>query len=179
MTKRDFFRVVVKLFGLYSAVTAVFYILPSNVSFLISGDLNLKMITWLLTSTVVSIFLFVFLIFKADAVVNLLKLDHGFDNDQILFGQLSAKNLIAFSCILIGGVMILDNITQFVSAALNAFADKVSSTAPDFSGDNIWRRFYFDWFSAGINVLFGYLLIRNNGWIAEKFAGRKANTKEI
>ncbi len=170
MTKRDFFRTVVKLFGLYSAVTAIFYIVPSNLSFILTSEYDFAMVLYYLFTIIVSVFLFVFLIFKADEVVSLLKLDKGFDDDQILFGELSIKKLISFSCILIGGFLIVDYLIPFLNTAINAFANTVSSLPPEFAGSEVSNHFYFNWFKSGISVLLGYLLIRNASWIGDKLS---------
>ena len=86
MTKRDFFIVIIKLFGLYALVTSAFTILPSTTTLLTSVDFTSIVILCLIL--VVLVGLFVFLVFKSDKIVDLLKLDKGFDEDRIDFGNI-------------------------------------------------------------------------------------------
>jgi len=84
MTKKDFFILIIKIFGLFSVVSSLFSILPSNISFALM-DFGFFSLIWIAVVLVVIIGLFVLLIFKAEKVVKLLKLDKGFDEDRIDF----------------------------------------------------------------------------------------------
>ena len=80
MTKRDFLVLMIKLFGLYSAVTTMFSVLPNNIIFAL-GHLDATIAVWVTVVFVVTIGLFWLLTFKADRLVVFLKLERGFNDD--------------------------------------------------------------------------------------------------
>lgn len=94
MTKRDFFIVLVKLFGLYSAVTTIFSGLPNNIMFGMNGEINIQVYIWLFAVTSVVVGLFWLLTFKADKLVDLLKLGKGFSDDRIETGNIKSEDII-------------------------------------------------------------------------------------
>jgi hypothetical protein len=47
MTKRDFLALMIKLFGLYSAVTTIFSVLPNNIMFAL-GHLDATIAVWVI-----------------------------------------------------------------------------------------------------------------------------------
>ena len=49
MTKRDFFILIIKIFGLYSIITSLFSVLPNNISFVIQ-NIEIIGIIWLLAT---------------------------------------------------------------------------------------------------------------------------------
>ena len=103
MTKRDFFIVIVKLFGLFSLVSSLFSGLPTNISWALM-DLDVTMAFWIIITFIVIVGLFVLLVFKSDNVVTLLRLDRGFDDDRIELGNLDSKNIVKVAVIIIGGL---------------------------------------------------------------------------
>ncbi|RKD92867.1 hypothetical protein [Mangrovibacterium diazotrophicum] len=158
MTKRDFFILVIKLFGLYSIITAVFFTLPSNVSFIIM-DFGVTSILYLLAILFVIVALFVFLIFKASQIVNLLKLDKGFDNDKIELGNLTTVEIVKIATFIIGGFLIINNIPVFINQTINTFYTDIQSQA-------VTPTYKWNWFVNGLNILIGYLLITNLNFVA-------------
>src|SRR5688572_13178736 len=126
MTKRDFFILIIKVFGLFSLVTSVFSTLPSNFIFIImDATPDVTSFVWLVTAAVVILSLFVLLVFQADKVVSLLKLDKGFDEDRIDLANLSASSIVKIATFIIGGFLLLDNVPAFLSYSLFAFKSSV------------------------------------------------------
>lgn len=82
MTKRDFLVLMIKLFGLYSVVTTIFSVLPNNIVFAL-GQLDATIAVWVIAVFVVTVGLFWLLTFKADRLVDFLKLEKGFVDDRI------------------------------------------------------------------------------------------------
>jgi hypothetical protein len=54
MTKRDFFILLIKVFGLYSIITALFSTLPNNISFVIQ-NIEITGIIWLILTALIII----------------------------------------------------------------------------------------------------------------------------
>lgn len=165
MTKRDFFMLILKVFGLFSIVTSLFSVLPGNISFAMI-DLDAKSILWIAIALTVVIGLFLLLIFKSHKIVSLLKLDEGFDDDKIELGNFKPSDIIKTGTFIIGGLLILDNIPGFLSHSLFAF-----------KGDIIGREYNtqdkFNWAVSGLNLIIGFLLLINYDFVAKRLSTEK------
>ncbi len=162
MTKRDFFILIIKLFGLFSLVTSLFTVLPQYFSYLTYRE------EFFSYSIIVGITLmlggfFLILIFKAPGIVKFLKLDQSFDDERIDFGNLRSESIIKISCLIIGGLMIVNNLPTFLINAYNAFRDNVNN-----HGFLSFEDTFYFWMSL-INVIVGYLLITNVDLICRFF----------
>lgn len=164
MTKRDLFRVLIKIFGLYSGVLTVFTVIPSNISNLIF-QLNIEVILIILSSMLISIGLFFLLIFKTDSIINFLKLDKGFDEEQMQIGGLNNENILKLSIIIIGSFLILDYIPNLLFDIVNAF--KYKGSAAPIEGTSVD---YFGITIGIINIVLGYLLVTNYKSLATFFS---------
>src|SRR5258708_11120243 len=102
MTKKDFFVLLIKIFGLFSAVTSLFSVLPNNIMFALNS-VDLISIIWVIVAIAVILGLFIILIFKANKIVELLKLDRGFEEERIDLGDLSSNDIIKIETFVIGG----------------------------------------------------------------------------
>src|SRR5690625_7724332 len=109
MTKRVFFILIIKIFGLYSIITSLFSVLPNNISFVIQ-NIEIIGIIWLLATALIIIGLFYLLLTKADKISKLLKLENGFDEDRIDFNGLKSLDIIKFVVLIIGGLLFVENI---------------------------------------------------------------------
>lgn len=164
MTKRDFFRIVIRLFALYLLLLTVFNFIPTNVSYL-TYDITIWPILIILGSAVLMILLFIFLLRKSDTVIDVLKLDKAFDDERIEFGSLGSLEIVKIALIFIGGFMILDHLPEFLNYCYLGFKKEISSAglspfeAPGLS--EYWD--YLRWFVSGVNLLVGYLIISNLG----------------
>ena len=159
MTKSDFFILIIKVFGLFSVVTSLFSVLPSNISFAMM-DIDALSILWIVVAIVVLVGLFVVLIFKADKVVRLLKLDKGFDDEKIEIGNLKQTEIIKIGTFIIGGLLFLDNIPAFLSHSLFAFKT-------DIIGLEYNSQDKFNWAISGLNLIIGFLLLTNYDFVAK------------
>lgn len=160
MTKKDFFIVTIKVFGLFSLVTSVFSVIPSNISFALM-DIDLVSILWIMLASIAVGGLFVLLVFRADRVVRGLQLDKGFDDDRIDLGSLKSADLVKLGTFIIGGLMILQNIPAFLSHTL--FAYKSSNIGMAYRAED-----KFNWAVSAINVIVGYLLIARYEAVARR-----------
>jgi hypothetical protein len=161
MTKRDFFRILIKIFGLYSAVITLFSVVPQNISSLYFGDESTYVILWVLAVLGIVISLFLFLLFKSDYIIDKLKLDKGFDEEQIILGDLNNENVFKLALIIIGGFLVIDYTPNLLFDMVNAF--KLKATYTSIEGTNVD---YFQISIGIINVIIGYLFITNYKSIA-------------
>ena len=118
MTKKDLFVLLIKIFGLFSAVTSLFSVLPNNIMFALDS-VDVISIIWVTVAIAVILGLFLILIFKANKIVELLKLDRGFEEERIDFGNLSSTDIIKIGTFVIDGFLIIDKCSRlFKSDAL-------------------------------------------------------------
>ncbi len=163
MTKKDFFILIIKIFGLYSIITSLFFSIPQNISFVFAGygrGIDLYSLIYFIAILAFIIGLFVFLIFKSEVIVRLLKLEKGFDTNSIELGKLTGKEIIKIATVIIGGFLIINNLPAFVQQSLNAFYYEIQTQTIE--SLNKWN-----WFINGANLLIGYLLITNLDFVAK------------
>lgn len=167
MTKRDFFRIIIKLFGLYCAILTLFSSLPTYLSYLIN-QFDIFTIVWSTIVSAIVILILIALIFNADKIIDRLKLDKGFDDEKIQFGDFSGINLLKFSVIIIGGLMIIDNIPEFLNHVYLAFRSQVSIEGINLLDTFIYGQVNYSRLTiAGISILIGYLMVTNYIKIAQ------------
>ena len=162
MTKRDFFRIIIKLFALYSASIAIFSLMPTYFGYAINAD------GWISIILAVASFLLILavlitLIYGADKIIDLLRLDKGFDEERIEFGKLKEINILKIAIIVIAGLLIIDNIPYFLNQCYLAFKDKVSTKGMDgmLNSFTYEQADYFQLIVSAISLLIGYLMITN------------------
>jgi hypothetical protein len=161
MTKRDFFRILIKIFGLYSAVITIFTYIPQNISslYMMQDDVLISSLIVLILLLTISFFIFILL--KADLIIDKLKLDKGFDDDLIVLGNLTNQQIFKVSIIVIGGFLIVDYTPSFLFDIVNAFKNKATLTTIE--GYNVN---YFALSIGFLNLLIGFFFITNYKRIA-------------
>lgn len=167
MTKRDFFRLLIKIFTLYAVIISIFALFPQlflwNQIFdtVISGLIFIGSILLLVAFSIL-------LVKYTDYIINFLKLDKGFDEETIILGNLNNEAILKIAIILIGGFMMVENFPKLLMDILNEFKF-IASNQYIQEGHDVD---YF-WFGVRfLNLLFGYLLITNCKAIA-KFLDKK------
>ena len=168
MTKRDFFRIIIKLFGLYSLILTIFNFIPSNIWY-ITVEFEPIDILWIFGVSAAVISIYVFLILKTDLIINLLKIDQGFDDEQILIGNFNSLSIFKFALIVIGGFLIVEYLPNFLQYTYLAFKSRVSSKGLHYLEESTFGKQidYFNWAVAGINIVFGIILLTNYEQIAK------------
>jgi hypothetical protein len=151
MTKKDFFIVLIKVFGLYATLVSLFSIVPRMFSYAGAGFDALSLI-WILLSGLVVVGLFVGLLFKAEAVVRLLRLERGFDEERIDLGRLSGLAIIKISLLIIGATLVIDQVPAFLSHSYYAFKADLRGQDYD-SEDN------FNWLLSSLELILGLTLV--------------------
>ncbi|CAM3410582.1 hypothetical protein [Aequorivita lipolytica] len=178
MTKKDFFRIIIKLFGLYSLILAVFYYIPSNISYIIY-DFEPFSFLWILGILVFVFLVYIFLILKTDKIIDLLKIDKGFDDDRIVFSNFNSRTIVQLALIVIGGFLIIDYLPDFLHSCYLAFKKQVATNGLNAMEDLAFGKpfDYFNWAIAGMNIILGYILLTNYVHIA-KWLNRKDKNDE-
>lgn len=160
MTKKDFFILIIKLYGLFTLIASVFSVIPGAITFALM-DLDLIAIIWITLAVVILGGLFVLLVFKADKVVQLLKLDEGFEENRIELANMKAADILKIGTFIIGGLLFLNTLPGFLSQMLDGY--KSSNLGIEFGFQK-----KFDWVVSGVNLIIGYLLMTNYGFVADK-----------
>ena len=173
MTVNDFFRLVLKLFALYCLVNAIFSLLPSIGYMAAYGQgIDWMGILWSCFITVLILALFVLLAFQSDRVVAKLKLSQGFENPHIPFEKMDAHTIIKVGCILMGGIIFVENIPGLLSHLYIALRMKVDTNVVDVVMGYNSRDNTFELAMNILNLMLGYLLLTNHSWVA-KWLARK------
>lgn len=177
MTKKDFFSVVIKLYGLYAAIITIFQTLPTLYSVVWNmREFQLSALLWMLFYAGLGVSFFLLLLFKSDAIVRFLRLEKGFDDDTIIFGNFNDSSVVKLAILLIGGFLILDNFSDFIAHCYFGFKSSIGSTLLE--DRSYSERDYFKWFVSAFNVLIGYLFVTNfkkiAGWMLD---GSKENSR--
>ncbi len=168
MTKRDFFRIIIKLFGLYALILAVFSYIPSNIGY-VTFQFEVITLVWIFGASALVCLIYIFLILKTDKIIDLLKIDKGFDDDRIEFGNFDTEKIFSLSIIIIAGFLIIDYLPNFLQYTYLAFKKQVSSHGLNYLEEVSFGKTtdYFNWTIAGLNILIGIVLITNYDRIAK------------
>lgn len=163
MTKRDFFKLMIKLFGLYSGLMTLFTVIPNNIANLLF-QFNFSSLLFITILILVVVSFFLLLIFKTDFIIDKLKLDKGFDDEKIQFENLTNDSIVKFAVFLIGGFLIINHFPNFLNYSFQIFKIELQNTELGYGNVN-----YFNWIISAINILIGYLLITNYKAVAAFF----------
>ena len=158
MTKKDFFRMIIKLIGLYWIVTTMYAQLPYLISVFFK-EFNSSYLPFTISYFVICIFLFVSLVFYTDKVVSFLKLDKGFDEDRIDFSNFNIGNIIKLALIIVSCIVIVNNISPFFNQTYYFFKLKLSMNLSDTV--NYTSQNDYIWATSFVNLVLGYLLLTN------------------
>ncbi len=179
MTKKDFFRVIIKLMGLYFIISIVFSTLPSNIIFGLQSipDVDIVSILWIVGVTVITIGIFVFLLYKTDKLIQWLKLDKGFDEDRIIFQNFSTQNILKLAIVIIGGLLVINNIPIFLSYLFFAFKSEFGSDYNSHFYKFGSMNDYVKLITSFLSIIIGYLLLRYFNRISRLLNSKENNLK--
>lgn len=161
MTLRDFFRLLIKLIGIYYLIQLVIGFLPGQFSFLFSDleySSKISAFIYVLIISAVCFGVFYFLIKNPDKIINWLKLDNNYDNTEININNFNSKNIIILGLFIIGGFLIIENLTSVISYLYYDFKTN-NSNYPLPKSDN-----KMELFISSLNLILGFVLViyRNN-----------------
>lgn len=156
MTKRDLFRIIIKLFGLLILMNSIALFLGQFGLFASAGDWLSVLL--LLVGVAITCGLISLLVFFPDIIIRLFKLDKGFDDKEVNFDDIKARSLIEFGVLIIGGFFILNSFAPLlvtIGYKLYAIADNSHLFFVPDRLDNI------DLFKNIIGLVAGLLLVFN------------------
>lgn len=163
MTNRDFFRLMIKLFGLYQFLLVVFTFLPTNLQLLFNNFFSISSFVSIALLTFFILGVYYLFIKNPDVIINFFKLDKGFDQYKITVANLSSDTILQIGVVLIGGFLIVDNVGFFISSFITYF--KISFMKESFESLQNFQNLVLH----GINLILGFCLIIYRKQIAEKF----------
>lgn len=154
MLYRDFFRILIRIVGIYVFTTLIFGVLP--LLFSLTADMFYAVFPLALSFVI----LYVFLRFP-DKIINFLRLDKGLDNDRISIPKFNEREIILLAMFLIGGYLIVKNFATFIIEIYYELKSHLGyATDMDYS-----RTFWLSF----INILLGWVLITFRKNIADYF----------
>ena len=163
MTNKDFFRLMIKLFGLYQFLLLIFTSLPSNLQLLFNDFFSISSIITLILITLFILAVYYVFVKKPDLIIDFFKLDKGFDNNEITVSNLNSDTILQIGMVLIGGFLIVDNFSYFISSFITYF--KISYMSENLESLKIFESLIL----GGVNLIIGFCLIIYRKQIAEKF----------
>lgn len=180
MTPRNLFNVVLKIFGLFFLREIVFIIpqLISSISFLIQPDnfdnnqySNYGIGGFIVVLLIIIFYCFIIyqLIFKTNNIVDKLKLNKGFNQEEFSF-NISTSLVLTIALIVIGGVILTDEIPNLCRNIFSYFQEKSLThgiTKPNYSYIII----------SAVKVIIGFLIIGERQRIVE-FAEKRQVKKQ-
>lgn len=165
MTKKDLFRIILKIAGLYFIVITVFQALPTIFVFF-SGTPWLSILLFVAILLVVTA-IFLALIFNPDRFINVLKLDKGFDDDKVSFRRVDFSDLLKIAIFAIGLSLIVRYLPIFITHVFFLFK-LLMKNQNDFTSQfhSEILTDYVSWALKIISLIIGYLMITNYASIA-------------
>ena len=162
MTKKDFFRILIKAITVYFILHIVITQLPFMFTVLLQEN-KLRGIFVLIGSTAAIIFLLYLLLAKTDQVISFLRLDRGYDDSVIELGNVTSETAFRTVFMLLGGILIIVNLGKFLyygfSILSHAFLNELHSSQP---GTRLNMPEISNLIINFINIAFGWLILANN-----------------
>ena len=181
MSKKDFFRILIKLFGLYLFIKSILSLSPFIYSFLIFGYEEFEpynLVLWVLIPLFLSLLFLYALFFKPDFFISKLKLDRGFDDDDVKIDSNNPQSIIYFAIILIGGYFFVSNFSPFLLNTHALFKNSIQDYSESYFFGEDLRDYTMNWVHSLINLSLGYLIVSNAQFISAKLAGKKEEGKD-
>ena len=158
MTKKDFFRIIIKLFGLYWIVTSIYNQLPYIFS-IISKGFDSYYLPYALGYFLVCISIFVLLVFYTDRIIKWLKLEKGYDEDKIDFSNFNTGNIIKLALIIFSFMLIINNVSTFFTQTYYVVRLRFSMNLSDTV--NYIPQSDYAWAKSFIDMFIGYIILTN------------------
>lgn len=184
MTPKSLFNLILKIFGLFFLREIVLIIpqLISSISFFIQPDNfdNNQYSSYGITGFILILLIIAFycliiyqLLFKTNSILDKLKLDKGFNQEEFSF-NLSNSLVLTIALIVIGGVILTEEIPNFCNNVFSYFQEKSLThgmTKPNYSYIII----------SAVKIILGLLIIGERKRIVEFVEKRQAKKqgKEI
>jgi len=127
-------------------------------------DFNLLTIIAFTGTITVTVIILVTIIYCADKIIDMLKLDKNFTEDRIEIGSLKEINLLKLAILIISGLLIVNNLPSFLKQSYFALKELLTSKK---GTDGLLESFMYDkvdyseYIFSVISLILGYLLITN------------------
>lgn len=144
---------------MFSLLTFLVREVPAIISYSFTDDSDQKYLIYIGITAIAFLVFTVLIFYNAAKLVSFLKIDHGFDNDRIDLGNGDYSGLLKIALVVIGGLLLVNNFTEFIVSCISRFRDVVASDGINIS-DN------YNLLIHGLNVIIGYLIITNASRIA-------------
>ncbi len=126
MSIRDLFRLMMKLFGLYILISNLFS-LPYYLGFFFYNDLNWLHVLGSVALGLAMISFFLYLAFRPDPIIKLLRLEQGFEQNQISLDRIDPTSLTRIGVLVVGGFFFLRNVGSALTNLYLLFRSSVAS----------------------------------------------------
>lgn len=183
MKTKDFFTLALKLFALYSLITMIFNVIPSYMTVLIHdrfGQPDYSGAIYAVGAVALLTGLFVYLVNRSAWVVEKLRLDRGFEESTIPLDKLDANAIVKIACIIIGGMIFVQNIPYFLMHLYAAFRMDVDNAgdggilgALDYYLGSSHRDHVVDLAINTLNLMVSWLLLTNYDFVARKLVAKQ------
>ncbi|MFT3704917.1 MAG: hypothetical protein QM802_21300 [Agriterribacter sp.] len=184
MSPRKLFNIILKIFGLLfirEIINAIPSIISSLLQYFYTSSIGAAIASVVISLLILAFYAFLAmqLLFKTNKIIDVLKLDQGFRDNELSFGQgeefaihLSSTTIFTIALIVIGGVILVDEIPDFCRQFylyVNQSNNRYNPVKPDPS---------YMIFSA-IKIIIALLLIGERKRIIDFIESRKSgNSKE-
>jgi len=182
MTKRDLFRIIIKIIGLYFILQ-----IPMNMFNLVHAVHNARFpgdddwhgyleILFIFVMSLMIAALFTLLILKSDKVIDLFRLDKNFDSDKVaILGNITSRGLLKIGIILLAGISFIDNIAPAITSSFYIFRQSVANPY-DYTGYAPSNYDYFFLTQNIVCVIISLILMFNSTKLAEYLLTGEANS---
>lgn len=172
MTKKDLFRILIKLGGILILINSLPTILGQLAIVWGTSGMVISMVILTLFFTIAFTF---WLIFGTDSVIQLFKLDKGYDNNEVKVDQLKAETSVSFAVLIIGGMFILHSFSPLLIELIRIVKIAAGS---DPVVPSLEQASYVMLIVHIAEFCAGYLLISNYSRVARFLASRNKNNSQ-
>ena len=160
MRYRDLFVVLIKVFACYQLLLALMNWIQVISLYFFDEELAVYLNNGGWMGLLMNLFFLLFLIFRATWIVDLFKLDKGFENPKLEFKNLTTGNIVVIITFFIGASLVIESLVHLL-ASVFVYLEKGGI------------RFRSNDLSQLIILLIGMLLIVKKNWIANFFVREK------
>lgn len=158
MTKKDFFRIIIKLAGIYWLVTTMYSQLPYLFSAIFNNS-DYRLLPYSIGFFLICFAIFILLVFYTDKIIGWLKLDRGFDEERIEFSNFNMGNIVKLALIIVGCMLIVNFIPTFIVQTYYYIKIHISTDLADSFGYTSQNG--YQWTLSFLSLILGYILLTN------------------
>lgn len=169
MSNHNFFLALIKVFGLYFFMQEALKVFSLWQFFAFESEFFYLMV--MATTRLILLILLVLAIVHAELILNLLKLDKGFDTPILKNTHLTDENILELGAIFIGGTLIIHQLSVFINVGINIFQNSLHFTpTAEYTQSNF--------INACIEIGIGVLLISYRKNLAKFLVARETKALE-